>query len=104
MNHATRLRRFCSATVLYRDCPPAFVAIPVRNEAERIDACLAGLVGQDLPDPVSVLLLMNNCTDSTVSVVARWLAHPRLQLHLENVWFVGGRGSAGTARSDGMRR
>lgn len=45
----------------------AVVAVPVRNEAERIGACLRALEGQTKVDPggFGVLLFLNNCTDGT---------------------------------------
>ena len=66
----------------YRERPRIAVAIPVRDEAERIAACLTALNGQDrLPD--MVLLLLNNCTDAT-EAIARVLA-PSLRFELELV-------------------
>jgi GT2 family glycosyltransferase len=57
---------------LHRARPTTVVAIPVRDEAERITACLTALDRQDrLPD--MVLLLLNNCTDTT-EAIARVLA------------------------------
>lgn len=48
---------------------PIVVAIPVKNEAERIAACLQALARQTrLPDVV--VLLLNNCSDATEAVVA----------------------------------
>jgi len=43
------------------------VAIPVRNEAERIATCLAALARQCSP-PDDILLLLNNCTDDTLPI------------------------------------
>lgn len=58
--------------------PAAIVAIPVKDEAERIAACLAALavqrdeLGRPLgPDTFGVLLVLNNCSDDTVSIVRR---------------------------------
>src|ERR1700738_1867703 len=52
--------------------PAIIVAVPARNEAERIERCLAALANQrDLngtpfPDGrVGVLVLLNNCTDQS---------------------------------------
>ena len=47
---------------------PAVVAIPVRDEAERIVDCLLALARQDGATP-GVLLLVNNTTDRTMEVV-----------------------------------
>ena len=48
---------------------PAVVAIPVRDEAERIGDCLLALSRQDGPAP-GVVLLVNNTTDGTTQAVA----------------------------------
>ena len=54
----------------------AIVAIPVRDEAERIPACLDALAaqrngyGQPLrADTFGVVLMLNNCTDNTADIV-----------------------------------
>src|ERR1700709_2710808 len=46
------------------------VAIPVCNEADTIGPCLRALFTQSAP-PDHILLLLNNCTDETESVVRR---------------------------------
>jgi hypothetical protein len=61
---------------------PAVVAIPAKDEAERIAACLTALSDQqECPD--AVVLLLNNCTDATEDI-ARELA-PRLRFRLDIV-------------------
>ena len=47
------------------------VAIPVRNEAERIGPCLAALSRQSgiAPGTLGVVLFLNACTDNTMAVV-----------------------------------
>jgi GT2 family glycosyltransferase len=62
--------------------PQSVVAIPVKDEAERIGACLESLANQtvDLAE-VAVVLLLNNCTDATAEIV-RALA-PSLPFALE---------------------
>ncbi|MFL5288138.1 MAG: glycosyltransferase family 2 protein [Rhodopila sp.] len=68
-------RRHLRPTIVAR--PIIVVAIPARDEAERIAACLEALDRQTiLPD--AVVLLANNCTDDTVAV-ARGLS-PRYAL------------------------
>ena len=49
----------------------AVVAIPVRNEAERIAACLDALGRQSGigPDSLGIVLLVNNTTDDTIRLV-----------------------------------
>lgn len=46
---------------------PIVVAIPARDEADRIGLCLAALHRQRVR-PDTVLLLLNNCTDTTATV------------------------------------
>lgn len=61
---------------------PVVVAVPARDEAERIEPCLRAISGQhDRPD--AVVLLLNNCADDT-EAVARALA-PRLRYRLDIV-------------------
>ena len=65
--------------------PPVVIAIPVKNEEERIGLCLQALAGQEGFDMASagVVLLLNNCTDATMDAVrALQLALPfMLQVH-----------------------
>jgi hypothetical protein len=58
------------------------VAIPARDEAERIGRCLSALNRQTLP-PDAVVLLLNNCTDRT-AMIARGMA-PALRFRLDVV-------------------
>jgi hypothetical protein len=58
------------------------VAIPVRDEADRIGPCLTALNAQTQP-PDAVLLLLNNCTDGT-EAIARAMA-PGLRFRLDVV-------------------
>jgi glycosyltransferase involved in cell wall biosynthesis len=59
---------------------PIIVAIPARDEAERIASCLTALNDQhQCPD--TVILLLNNCTDDT-EAIARAMA-PGLRFHLD---------------------
>ncbi len=48
---------------------PAVVAIPVRDEAERIADCLIALARQQHTAPPGVLLFVNNTTDGTIAAV-----------------------------------
>ncbi|HEX2941261.1 MAG TPA: glycosyltransferase family 2 protein, partial [Rhodopila sp.] len=51
---------------------PIVVAIPAKDEADQIGPCLTALQRQTTR-PDTVLLLLNNCTDTTATV-ARALA------------------------------
>lgn len=79
---SVRIERFGAETATR---PLAVVAIPVKNEEERIGRCLESLACQTGTDPegVLVLLLLNNCSDRTAEQV-RTLAPQlpfRLQVH-----------------------
>ena len=52
--------------------PDTVVAIPVRNEAERIGFCLDALDAQAglAPGRLGLVLFLNNCTDATARIVA----------------------------------
>ena len=76
---------------------PAVVAIPVRDEVERIADCLLALARQEGGGP-GILLLVNNTVDATVSVaaeVAAGMANPVVVI--EHV-FPDAEASAGAAR------
>ena len=45
------------------------IAIPVKNETERIAKCLQALAFQHEAPPYQIVLLLNNCTDTTGAVV-----------------------------------
>src|SRR5690349_5641832 len=81
---------------------PVVVAVPARNEAERIGACLAALRDQQRR-PDAVVLLLNNCTDDT-EAVARAMA-PGLGYHLDivNRDLRAARANAGCARRLAMQ-
>jgi glycosyltransferase involved in cell wall biosynthesis len=57
------------------------VAIPVRNEAERIAPCLRALAVQQYASRPGVVLLLNNCTDDTKAVVRGLAAELPITLH-----------------------
>jgi hypothetical protein len=48
------------------------VAIPARNEAERIGACLAALHAQQGVGRFEIVVLANNCTDGTEALGRQW--------------------------------
>lgn len=86
-------------------CPPAprcIVAVPVRNEVDRIGACLAALAAQEEvgPDAIGVVLFLNNCTDGTAEAVAALRPALRLQLRVIERDFAGAH--AGWARREAM--
>ena len=52
--------------------PDTIIAIPVRNEAERIARCLTAIDRQTglAPGRLGLVLFLNNCTDDTARIVA----------------------------------
>jgi GT2 family glycosyltransferase len=77
------------------------VAIPVRDEADRIGDCLAALARQSVPAN-HIVLLLNNCRDRTAEVVKQLpLAHH--QLHIIECNLDGSLASAGVARAMAMK-
>jgi hypothetical protein len=85
------------------------VAIPARNEAELLPACLAALAAQrdELGAPLpkgsfEVVLLANNCTDCTIETARSFHLSLPYKLHLRHVRLEPGRANAGWARKLAM--
>ena len=78
---------------------PAIVAIPVRNEAGRIGACLDALAAQREVPPFTVLLLLNGCTDGTEAVVRARANGVPFRLVVRHAQLPIGRAHAGEARA-----
>ncbi|MGE7413328.1 glycosyltransferase [Methylobacterium tarhaniae] len=64
--------------------PRCIVAVPVRNEVDRIGACLRALAAQDGigADALGIVLFLNNCTDGTAQAVAALAPDLRLPLRV----------------------
>ena len=77
------------------------VAIPVRDEANRIGGCLRALARQSVPAD-HVVLLLNNCTDGTAEVVKALPRAPH-RLHLIECSLDPSSASAGVARGLAMK-
>jgi glycosyltransferase involved in cell wall biosynthesis len=77
------------------------VAIPVRDEAERIGRCLAALARQSVAAD-HIVLLLNNCRDRTAEVI-RQLPGAQHQLHTIECSLEGSLASAGVARAMAMK-
>ena len=73
------------------------VAIPVKNEVERIDSCLLAL-GRQTVVPFAVLLLLNNCTDQTDAAARVLAVSLPYRLHIKCHTFPSPVANAGYAR------
>ncbi len=85
--------------------PPAplcVAAVPVRNEVDRIGACLHALAGQVGigADGLGIVLFLNNCTDGTAEAVAALLPGLPVQVRVITRDFAGAQ--AGWARREAM--
>ncbi|MEE7475364.1 glycosyl transferase [Methylobacterium hispanicum] len=82
--------------------PDVVVAIPVRNEAERIAACLRALGAQAglAPGRLGLVLFLNNCTDGTEAIVAGLRASLPMPVRLITATYE--RAHAGWARRAAM--
>lgn len=81
------------------------VAIPVRDEADRIPALLAALAeaAHHAALPVEAVILANNCTDASAEVAGSF-SHPALTVRVHSVTFPTPEASAGRARRVAMDR
>ncbi|MCG3102489.1 glycosyltransferase family 2 protein, partial [Enterobacter sp. DRP3] len=82
--------------------PSAIVAIPVRNEVERIEACLRAIAAQVglTPGSLGLVLFLNNCTDGTDALVARLVPTLSIPVRIASEDFSGAH--AGWARRRAM--
>ncbi len=80
----------------------AVVAIPVKDEADLISACLLGFARQTRP-PDAVLLLLNNCSDLTETIARNLSATLPFALHIVNHTFAPAEANAGNARRVAMQ-
>jgi hypothetical protein len=76
---------------------PIVVAIPVKNEAERIQRCLLALASQTMAPDV-VVLLMNNCDDDSEHVASQISRQLPFQLEVASVTLDPVCANAGNAR------
>ncbi len=83
---------------------PVAIAIPVRDEAERIAACLCALAGQCGAPPPVVALLLNNCTDASEAIVRALAPSLPTRIDVRRVDLPPWRAHAGTARQLAMQR
>jgi len=84
-----------------RACPTTVVAIPARDEAERIGPCLTAL-NRQTHRPDRVVLLLNNCTDNSENVARKLSPLLGFQLDVINCDLPPDQASAGHARRIAM--
>ncbi len=81
---------------------PVFIAIPARDERDRLPACLRALAAQaTLLDGIVVLL--DNCRDDSAAMLARLRPSLPVPLHVVETRLPGEQAHAGTARRLAMR-
>jgi GT2 family glycosyltransferase len=82
--------------------PSTVIAIPVRNEAERIEACLRAIDAQTglASGSLGLVLFLNNCTDGTQALVEALRPSLSVPLRVTHVEFAGAH--AGWARREAM--
>jgi GT2 family glycosyltransferase len=81
---------------------PVIIAIPVKNEVNRIEACLMALAAQS-KRPDTAVLLFNNCDDGSEPEAKRLSRHLPFSLELISVQLATDQANAGTARRLAMR-
>jgi GT2 family glycosyltransferase len=81
--------------------PAIIVVVPARDEAERIGPCLASM-NEQRQHPDAVLLLLNNCTDSTETIARAMAPALRFKLDIVSRDLPPGQANAGGARRCGM--
>ncbi len=84
------------------DC--AVVAIPARNEAAEIAACLQALADQQMSVPDAIVLCLNNCTDDTADIARHAACKLGVAVHILRVLLPPDQACAGVARRIAMDR
>lgn len=80
----------------------AVVAIPARDEADRIEACLTA-INQQTQCPDAVVLLLNNCTDSSAQIASGMTSRLNYHLHVISRDLPAPQANAGYARRLAMQ-
>ena len=84
--------------------PITAIAIPARDEAERIGACLEALNAQEGARPDHIYLLVNNSTDATAKIARSVRMHRAIHLHVVERDLPPEQANAGFARREAMAR
>lgn len=80
------------------------VAVPVRDEAERIGACALALAQQKEVAPDAIVLVLNNTSDATAAIVRGLAGSLAVPVQVIEHEFPPERASAGSARRMAMER
>ncbi len=83
--------------------PRAIVAIPVRDEAERLSPCLGALAAQRGVRDMAVVLLFNNCTDASERIAMAMRPGLPFPLRTLRIELPPHQAHVGTARSLAMK-
>jgi len=80
------------------------VALPVKDEAERLLACLQALTTQDAADHPTVLVLVNNSSDESAAIARAFASTSHYRLLVEDVVLECADANAGGARRIAMQK
>jgi cellulose synthase/poly-beta-1,6-N-acetylglucosamine synthase-like glycosyltransferase len=83
---------------------PIVVAVPIKDEEERIARCLRALSSQRDVPPYQILLLLNNCTDETAAIVGEIARTAPVPVHTVEVSLPPELANAGHARHLALKR
>jgi glycosyltransferase involved in cell wall biosynthesis len=83
---------------------PVVVAVPAKDEAERLPACLDALTRQRGAHGHTVLILVNNSSDDSANLVRRFAAASPVPVRVEDVTLHEGEATAGGARRVAMHK
>jgi len=78
------------------------VAVPIRNEADRIGDCLRALALQEGRAHYTILAFLNNCTDGTAAVIEQMRPSLPCPMHVIEHEFAPEQANAGNARRAAM--
>jgi GT2 family glycosyltransferase len=82
--------------------PDIVVAVPIRNEEERIGDCLRALALQEGPTRHAIVAFLNNCTDDTAATIHSLRPSLPCPVHVIEHVFPPGMDNAGNARRAAM--
>jgi GT2 family glycosyltransferase len=85
------------------DLSKTVIAVPARNEATHLPACLEGLVRQQGAQFSDIVVLVNNSSDDTADLARQFKSEPGTAVHVIEKKLPGHRANAGHARRLAMR-